>query len=684
MPVRVWSTLGVAISFALTAYAPVRAADAAAKTSPEEVLVYGRPMELVGSGVSANQGSVTAEEIAQRPLLRVGEIVETVPGVIVTQHSGPGKANQYFLRGFNLDHGTDLALSVDGVPINLPGHAHGQGYADLNFLMPELVRSVDYKKGPYYADIGDFGSAGAFNIHYVNALTHDFANAEAGDFGFIRAAAGLTRPLGVGALTAAGSYEVNDGPWQIPDDERKSSGVLRYVIGGDSNGISLTVSGYDNHFHSTDQVPVRAITQGMISRFGSIDTSDGGTTSRYALNLNAVRSQGNWTTRALAYAVYYDFDLFSNFTYFLNDPVHGDQIEQKDQRRIFGGKFSQTWTGTAWGREMRAAFGADLRQDRMETGLFATQLRKRWALTRLDQTVETNGAPFAELEVQWTDWMRSIIGLREDIFQFDVTNRFGGLSGAQAAGQFSPKAALVFGPFADTEFYVNIGRGFHSNDPRGAIDRINPVTPLARSTGAEFGIRSEAVPDLTSILTFWGLDIQSELVFAGDDGTTSPSGPTRRYGVEWANSYALSPFLSADLNLAWSHARYRNRQPDGQYVPEAIAGTADMGLALHDLGGTLKDWSGSLRLRYFGPRALTQDGAHKSKATSLVYAQINYAISHQWKMGVQAFNLLDRKVSDIDYFYASRLKGEASTGVEDTLTHPAEPRAFRVSLSAQF
>ncbi len=684
MLVRVWSALGLAAGYALTVCAPVRAVDVATSAATEEVLVYGRLMELVGTGASANQGSVSADELAQRPLLRVGEIVETVPGVIVTQHSGAGKANQYFLRGFNLDHGTDLALSVDGVPINLPGHAHGQGYADLNFLMPELVRSVDYKKGPYYADVGDFGSAGAFNIHYVNALPRDFVKVEAGEFGFARAAAGLTRPLGVGALTIAGGYEVYDGPWQIGDDERKSSGVLRYVIGGDKNGISLTASGYDNRFHSTDQVPQRAIAQGLISRFGTIDPSDGGNTSRYAINLNATRSQGNWTTQALVYGVYYDFDLFSNFTYFLNDPIHGDQIEQKDQRRIFGGTLAQVWSGAALGHEMRASFGLALRQDRMETGLFSTQTRRRWSATRLDQTVETSGAPYADLEVQWTPWLRSIIGLREDIFQFDVTNRYGGQSGAQASAQLSPKAAIIFGPFAETEFYFNAGQGFHSNDPRGITDRLNPVTPLARSTGLEFGVRSQAVPDLTSVLTFWGLDIQSELVFGGDDGTTNPSGPTRRYGVEWANSYAFGPFLSGDINLAWSHARYRDYEPAGRYVPEALAATADVGLALHDLDGKLKEWSGSLRLRYFGPRVLTQDGAHKSKATSLVYAQINYAISRRWQIGVQGFNLLDRKVSDIDYFYTSRLKGEAASGVEDILTHPAEPRAFRVSVSAQF
>ncbi len=670
--------------YAFIASGPGLSADITPKAPPEELLIYGRAMDLVGSGTSANQGSIGADDLAQRPLLRVGEIVETVPGVIITQHSGSGKANQYFLRGFNLDHGTDLALSVEGVPINLPGHAHGQGYADINFLMPELVRSVDYKKGPYYADVGDFGSAGAFNIHYVNALPHDFAKVEAGDFGFARASLGLTRPLGIGALTLAGGYEVYDGPWQIGDDERKTSGVLRYVIGGDKNGISLTASGYDNHFHSTDQVPQRAIAQGLISRFGAIDPSDGGATSRYAINLNATRTSGNWTTNALIYGVYYDFNLFSDFTYFLNDPIHGDQIEQTDQRRIFGGSLSQAWTGGAWGREMRASFGLNLRQDRMETGLFSTQARQRLAVTRIDRTVETNAAPYADLEIQWTTWLRTIVGLRADIFQFDVTNQFGGQSGASTASQLSPKAALIFGPFSGTELYFNIGQGFHSNDPRGTTDRINPITPIARSTGAEIGLRSVMLEDLTSVLTLWILDSKSELVFSGDDGTTSPSGPTRRYGIEWANSYAVTSYFSVDMNLAWSRARYSDHNPYGAYVPEALAGTADLGLAVHDLDGRLKDWSGSLRLRHFGPRVLTQDGAHKSKATSLIYAQLNYALSNRWQIGLSGFNLLDQRVSDIDYFYASRLKGEAKSGIEDIMTHPAEPRGFRLSLNAQF
>jgi len=304
----------------------------------ETVVVTGRARSLTGIAQSANQGTVGAADIALRPILRPGEIVENVPGVIITQHSGSGKANQYFLRGFNLDHGTDLAVSVDDVPVNMPSHAHGQGYADLNFAIPELVEAVDFKRGPYYADVGDFGSAGAFNIRYYDVLPSGFAEAQGGSFGYGKALAADNAALANGNLIYAAQFEHNDGPWDIPDDARKLDGLLRYSQGSEAQGFSLTAIAYHNIWHSTDQVPDRAITEGLIDRLGAIDPSDGGKSGRYALSAEWHSRDADSATQMTVYGLHYDLDLFSDFTYFLDDPIHGDQIEQQDNRFVFGGR----------------------------------------------------------------------------------------------------------------------------------------------------------------------------------------------------------------------------------------------------------------------------------------------------------------------------------------------------------
>jgi hypothetical protein len=662
----------------------------------ETVVVTGRAYDLAGIAQSANQGTVGAQDIALRPILRPGEIVENVPGVIITQHSGSGKANQYFLRGFNLDHGTDLAVSVDDVPVNMPSHAHGQGYADLNFLIPELVEAVDYKKGPYYADVGDFGSAGAFNIRYYNELPNGLIRVEGGQFGYGRGLIASNARIGSGNAIYALEIEHNDGPWAKGDDARKLNTLVRYADGNEADGWSLTAMGYRNSWNSTDQIPDRAIlgsadpvgaptppAADMISRWGGIDPSDGGKTGRYAANGEWHRADANRKTNILVYAEYYDLKLFSNFTYFLDDPIHGDQFEQQDNRYIFGGKAGQTWFGDFFGAPTQNNLGADFRHDNIRNGLFHTEDRIRIGTTALNSIAETSLSPYFENQTRWTDWFRTILGVRGDFYWFDVRNLAGGDSGNVQSSLFSPKASLIFGPWAETEFYINGGYGYHSNDARGVVSRTDPATPLPRSKGAEAGIRTGIVPGLQSSLSFWFLDLQSELVWEGDAGANAPSGPTRRYGIEFANFYAPTKWLTIDADYAWSHARFTDREPDGVYVPEALVATFDGGIAVHDLEGALEKLHGGLRLRYFGPRPLTQDNAIKSKATTLLYADIGYDIDDHWSVTLNVFNLLDARASDIDYFYTSRLLGEPPEGVDDIHTHPAEPREFRVAVTAR-
>ena len=645
------------------------------------VVTRGRASNLVGVAALANQGSVGAADLSLRPLLRPAEVVENVPGVIVTQHSGSGKANQYFLRGFNLDHGTDLALSVDDVPVNMPSHAHGQGYADLNFVIPELIERVDFKKGPYYADIGDFGSAGAFDIHYYDRLPSGVASVEGGGVGYGRAFFANNAAIGSGTLLFAGEFEHNDGPWVIGDNERKPDGVVRYTLGSAVNGLTLSAMAYHNDWHSTDQIPDRAISEGLISRWGDIDSTDGGNTARYSGTADWHSTGAHSATHVMAYALHYDLDLFSNFTYFLNDPVHGDQIEQHDDRAVFGGEATHTLFGSLFGHPSQNSIGVQLRADEIDNGLYHTEARSRLDAVTVNRIDERNTGPFVENRTNWTDWLRTIVGLRGDVFWIDVHNVSGGPSGSVRSALPSPKGSVVFGPWAQTELYVSGGYGFHSNDARGVVATVGPAIPLPRSLGGEVGARTAIIPGLQSSVSLWVLDLNSELVWDGDAGTNTPSGPTRRYGVEFANYYTPVPWFTIDADYAWSHARFTDYEPGGDFVPEALETTFDGGVAVHDLSGVLRPWFGGLRLRYFGPRPLTQDDSVRSKATSLVYADLGYEIDRHWTVGLTVFNLLNSIASDIDYYYVSRLPNEGLAGVADIHTHPAEPRELRVTIT---
>jgi hypothetical protein len=658
-------------------------ADTASQPLIETVVVTGRASDLTKIAVSANQGVVSAGDLALRPLFRPGEIVENVPGVIITQHSGSGKANQYFLRGFNLDHGTDLAVSLDDVPVNMPTHAHGQGYADLNFAISELVEAVDYKKGPYYADVGDFGSAGAFNIRYYDRLPGGLIRVEGGQYGNGRALVANNAEIGDGNLVYAGEFEHNDGPWRLAEDARKLDGFLRYTQGDDKNKLVLTAMAYHNVWQSTDQVPDRAISSGLIDRWGNIDPTDMGTTGRYSLSADWRTQDDASATHVLVYGLYYNLALFSNFTYFLEDPVHGDQIEQLDNRFVFGGEASTTRFGSLFGAPTQNTLGLQLRNDDIHSGLFHTEARKVLDTRHVDSIVETGGSPYFENQTHWTPWFRTILGLRGEFAWFDVHNLAGGNSGNVQAALFSPKLSLIFGPWEETELYLNGGEGLHSNDARGVVSTTDPATPLVRSKGAEVGVRTTIVPGLQSSLSLWLLDLKSELVWDGDEGGNTPSGPSRRYGIEFANFYTPTPWLTIDADYAWSHARFTDHEPDGNYIPEALVATFDGGIAIHDLNGWADGLTGGLRLRYFGPRPLTQDGTIHSKATTLLYADVGYALNERWSVVLNIFNLLDTRASDIDYYYTSRLPGEPLTGVNDIHTHPAEPREFRISLTAR-
>ncbi len=642
----------------------------------------------VGTSDAASQGYITPKLIEAKPLLRPGEVLEYVPGVIVTQHSGEGKANQFFLRGFNLDHGTDFYTTVAGMPVNLPTHAHGQGYSDLNFMIPELIARIDYRKGPYFAEEGDFSSAGAAHFHYLDRMKENIVSATAGGSGYRRVLLAGSPKSEDGNLLYALELVHNDGPWVNPNDFRKVNAVLRYGHGEQDDGYRITAMHYRGKWNSTDQIPQRAVDSGLISRFGAIDPTDGGESQRSSLSYDLRKPSLNGQFQMAAYLIKYRLQLFSNFTFFQDDPVNGDQFEQGDSRAVMGITPNWLWTGTLGGMQSITKFGLQLRRDSIDrVALYDTAARQRLSTTREDRVRESSSGIYVENSLQWTEKFRSVAGLRGDYVDFDVASNLGANSGKKTAGIVSPKLNLIFGPWVDTEYFLSMGSGFHSNDARGAVITVDPKTlapaaqspALVRSKGVELGVRSEWVPNLQSSLALWRLSLDSELVFAGDAGTTQASRPSLRRGIEWSNRYRPRPWLLIDADLSASKAKFTDDDPAGDRIPGSIDRVASLGVTLNELGR----WSGTVQMRYFGPRPLIEDGSVNSRSTLLTNLRIAYRLDKNLRLGLDLFNLFNRQSSDIDYFYASQLRGEAAP-VNDLHFHPVEPRSLRLTVSANF
>jgi len=662
-------------------------------TKPEalpEVTVTERADSQLGIADSASQGNVGQKQLKYRPISRPGEVLETVPGLIASQHSGEGKANQYYLRGFNLDHGTDFLTEIDGVPINQLSHAHGQGWTDTNFLIPELIRTIRYQKGNYYAESGDFSSAGSADVHYFKDLPGNLAKFTGGSFDYYRGLIAGSHALGGGRLLYAGETVHNDGPWTVGNDYLKFNGVLRYGKEQGRSGWSLTAMAYQADWNSTDQIPKRAAASGLIGRFGTLDPSDGGDSQRYSLTGEWHQSTDGGETRVMAYGLYSKLNLFSNFTYFLDHPVQGDQFAQPDRRWTSGLKASHTLFHRIGGAESESTLGLQIRHDRIRNALLLTQARQAYDIVRQDEVDVGSISPYAENTTRWNDWLRTRLGVRFDGYRFEVENsNISANNGDRTDGLISPKFGLALGPWAQTEFYLNGGLGFHSNDARGVNTRIDPkskesaapAAPLVRTYGAEIGMRTTRFKGWQSTLALWWLDIDSELLFVGDAGTTEVSRPSRRYGVEWANYYSPADWLTFDADFSFSKARFRGEDPTGDFIPGSVGSVIAAGATVHDLYG---GFFGGPRLRYFGPRSLTEDNSVRSDPTLLVSAMLGYRFDKAWTVQAELFNLLNRKDSAIDYYYASRLPGEAGDGINDIHFHPVEPVSFRLTLTAQY
>ena len=705
--------------------------------------VQGREDDLIGIADSATQGTVGAKEIEDRPILRSGEVLETVPGLIITQHAGGGKANQYFLRGFNLDHGTDFAVFLDGMPLNLPSHAHGEGYADMNIVIPEFVRRLNYEKGPYYAEIGNYSSAGLANIQYFKTLPQSFFQVEGGMYGYGRAVFGVSQKLGSGNLLYGGEAYHDNGPWTHPDNYYKFNGVLTYSRGDSTNGLSITARGYHGKWNSSDQIPVNAVP--LVGLFGALNPTDGGNSQRYSLQAEWHRQGANSATTVMGYGFYYDLDLFSDFTYYLTDPVKGDQFEQQDRRWVAGLDAAHTIFSQWFGRKVENTFGLQVRNDWVHNGLYRAEDRVRTdkndinacndepipecdtnpnliavlpEATDLNKFTDTMVGFYVENKTQWAEKFRSVLAVRGDEAIYVVTNltppyvatelpgapvvNFAELNSGSASKFLpSPKASLIFGPWSNTEFYVQGGFSFHSNDARGATQRIEPIspdypfptpstpiTPVVPTKGAEIGVRTVAVPHLQSTLSLWYLYSASELQQDGDTGgTVASTSPSNRYGVEWANYYTPLAHLAFDFDFADSKALFTSideddaapGSPGGKYVPEAVGLVISSGITVQ----SYKGFWGSLRLRTFGPRNLTSDGIYRSSSTTLLNAEVGYQIGETWRVSAECFNLLNRRDHDIDYAYTSRITPTATPAFTDVF-RPVEPFQVRIGLRKTF
>lgn len=653
-------------------------------TQLETVNVQAARRSQLGVAESANSGSVTQEQIGARTTYRPGEILELVPGLVVTQHSGEGKANQFYLRGFNLDHGTDFRITVDGMLVNQRSHAHGQGWADMNFLIPELVTRMDYRKGPFYANEGDFSTAGAVSLVYANRLPRGIASQGVGPNNYRRTLLINSPKVGDGHLLYALELLGNDGPYTQPDRYRKENAVLRYSEGDDANGFNISAMAYSARWNATDQIPLRAVQDGRLSRFDAVDATNGGQSSRYSLSGAWQRRDTEGFTRVNAYLVRRGLSLFSNFTYFLADPVNGDQFAQPDERVSTGLKLAHGWNTQIAGRESDFVMGLQLENDNIWNRLENTRARQVLSTVRSDRILQTSLGLYAENVTEWTPWLRSIAGLRADFYRFDVRSNNPLNSGRKRDHIVSPKFGLVFGPWNKTELYLNTGRGFHSNDARGVVQRVDPVTgdpvqsavPLVRARSNEIGVRTEVFPGLQSSLAIFELNFDSELLFVGDAGTTDTGRPSRRTGIEWSNYWRINRQFTLDADVAVSRGRFADGDPAGNRIPGAAQGVGAIALSFDRVGR----WYGALQLRHFGARALTEDNSVRSTPTTTLSGRIGYRINPGMRVDVEGFNLVNRKASAIEYFYASRLRGEPGA-VNDIHFHPIEPRLFRVTLT---
>ena len=641
----------------------------------EEIVVFGRNQDLVGTAEAASEGSVSGADLLVKPLFKTAELLESMPGMVAVQHSGSGKANQYFLRGFNLDHGTDYSVMVDGMPMNLRSHGHGQGYLDVNGLIPETVERIDYRKGPYRADMGDLSMAGASMIKTIDRLDNNFVTLGSGEFGWRRLAGGVTHETQDSSLTFIGEYKQNDGPWQKEEDLNHLALWTKYSRDMDFGNLMVTLSGYEADWDPTEQIPERAFgTAACPDEFCALDPTAEGETSRWILTSELTGE--DWA--ATLYGQLYDWTMSSN-------PTYDYQINQFDKRWTIGGKFNKTLID-----EMRFTLigGGDFRHDdgsrigveHTDRGVYVEDIGA-------NAIEETSYGTYLEATWHATNTLRVIGGVRADYFDFQ-TSALNSLSvsGTDSDTQVSPKMALAWNALDDLELYANWGRGFHSNDARGVVNSIDPVPGLSQGTGKELGGRW-TVGDFKFTATYWWLDQDSELIFVGDSNSVEPKGASERDGYEFTLFWQPATWLGIDAVYTHSDARYVNN-PEGDFVEQAVEEAGQIGIS-----ASRNDWDLALRLRYLGPYALTADNTQRSESLTMV------SVRGAWHWNnltafAEVINLMDTDKKEIVYYYPAYAAGLDPAGqtsedidcdvLDCTISRATVPGNVRLGLTYKF
>jgi hypothetical protein len=695
-----------------------KAAAGADGRAVSEVVVTASRQDLLGKAVTASQGTVTQEEIKLRPIYRIGEFFETVPGLVVTQHSGEGKANQYLMRGFNLDHGTDFASFIDDMPVNRPTNTHGQGYSDQNFLMPQIAAGVDYTKGPYYAEEGDMSSVGSAHVRLVDDLPGQ-VSATASTFGDSDFFVGGTDHIDADDRVWAAAEVANvNGPWTPGGGFDKVDLTARFSHGTFLDGYSLTGMYYRGAGRMETDQSITAVQDGMIGRYGTLDPSDASFSERFSLSGRWATRGDDWQFSSNVYAIRSRMTLWNDFTHYLFDEVNGDQEQQTESRTTLGTDTAFTYAHNFGAIETTTTVGLQDRYDDIYIDRRHTHDRHvldYCELANADGTeatpyVAVNGACSADLiglndlgvyvdnTTHWTSWLRTVLGLREE--DYSATDHSLTLPSRQSGSQalFQPKGSLILGPWFKTELYVSAGEGFHSDDTRGVFHTVpyegglsanfSPQL-LASTTGEEVGLRTDIVPKTKLQFAIFQQDFTSEQQYDQDQGEDQASAPSRRLGVELSGQYRPFKWIELNTDLSFAKARYVGSASDlaneygisgGPYIANAPNFVGAFGVLVDNLG----PWSGSVQWRDLGPYPLL-DGPKDpgSKGYSEVNLEAGRTFGSRFKAEVSIFNLLNTKAYAMEYDYTDRLTpgGPEITGPQ---VHPMEPISARFTLTAYF
>ncbi len=622
-------------------------------------------------------------DLQTNPVNSSQELLRKVPGLFIGQHAGGGKAEQIFLRGFDIDHGTDINISVDGMPVNMVSHAHGQGYADLHFLIPETIGKIDFDKGPYYANKGNFATAGYVAFETKDRLDHSLVQLEAGKFNSFRTL-GMFNIVNneKNAAWFGADYIKTDGFFDSPQNFNRLNLMGKYsawLPGNDK--LSIAFSHFSSEWNASGQIPERAVKDGSIGRFGAIDDTEGGNTSRSNINLQFLKQvDENTFVKNTAYFSHYDFELYSNFTFFLNDDVNGDQIRQKEKRNIIGFQ-SELNRNFYWKKtviDFQAAVG--LRNDAIDNIELSHTVNRKTTIDRvmLGDINETNLFGYANAEIRAGKWVINP-GIRIDHLKFDYTDQLSVTYKQQSQSKtaFSPKLNFIFNQDHRLQYFLKLGKGFHGNDTRVVVAQGgHKILPAAY--GADLGILWKPLPRLMLNAAAWYLYLEQEFVYVGDEGVVEPSGKTRRQGLDFGARYQLGKYLFLNGDLTYTYARATEEPKGADRIPLAPHITTAGGISFKHPSGL----SASLKTRYLGNRPANEDNSIVAKGYWITDASLNFQWGH-FGIGIITENIFNKEWNETQFATTSRLKNEPAPVTEIHFT-PGTPFNLRAMISYKF